>query len=323
MNSAANDLLVLLQRPISFHRCLLDVAGDHAGAVWLGQAIYWSGTGKNGKRRCDTEGWFFKTIEEWEEETGCSRKQQERVRAVLRGKGILEEKKEGLPCQLFYRVNFDALQASLYPVVQTGLHPVVQTGKKHGAQTDGDNVLYDARDPETTAETTAETTPPTAPVGPDLMDLTDDERPPVPKKRHPSFTTWARDVWNPFAAQHGLPKVRLDTPQDKRERDWSARCRTPGWFELLPQVLEKIPKSPFLMGKVDPKPGYKRMFANVDWLLTQAAVTKTLEGGYDDGGNPQPTDPNAELDKKYPYTRAPGETEEQLQQRLQARWKLD
>lgn len=99
--------------------------------------------------------------------------------------------------------------------------------------------------------------------------------------RYPSFKVWARDVWNPFASLHALPVVKVEAPQTGREGKWASRCRTPGWFESLPDVLGKIPSSDFLMGKIEPTNGHVRMIANVDWLLGQDAVAKTLEGKYD------------------------------------------
>lgn len=113
---------------------------------------------------------------------------------------------------------------------------------------------------------------------PKIDDPADDA---APQPRFPAFKTWARDVWNPFALRNGLPQVNADAPQRGRESAWSARCRTPGWFASLSQVLERIPTSDFLSGKISPTNGRKRFQANVDWLMRQDSATKTLEGKYD------------------------------------------
>ena len=65
-------LLCLLDRPIAFHRCLVEPCGGITAALLLGQALYWS------KRPNDPKGWFWKIQREWEQETGLSRKNRRR-----------------------------------------------------------------------------------------------------------------------------------------------------------------------------------------------------------------------------------------------------
>ncbi|MDN3699174.1 hypothetical protein QWY97_17765 [Vibrio cortegadensis] len=64
----------------------------------LSQAIYWS-------RRTNASGYFYKTQSEWEDETGMTRRELDTARKKLRELGILEEKKQGVPCRIFYRIN--------------------------------------------------------------------------------------------------------------------------------------------------------------------------------------------------------------------------
>lgn len=96
------DIFEFLDRPIAYHRSLVPLAGT-AGAIFLSQAIYWS------KRTSNPDLWFYKTAEEWEDETGLTRRVQERVREELRAKGILEEKLADNPAKLYFRVNQDKL----------------------------------------------------------------------------------------------------------------------------------------------------------------------------------------------------------------------
>lgn len=78
--------LKLLDRPIAFHRCFVDLAGSVTAALVLSQAIYWQ------KRILeDRDGWWYKTRSEWMEETGLSRRQQETARKCLKQLGVLVE----------------------------------------------------------------------------------------------------------------------------------------------------------------------------------------------------------------------------------------
>ncbi len=96
-----------LDRPIAFHRCLVKPSGSVEAALLLSQALYWS------NRTEDPDGWFYKTREEWEEETGLNRTSQEAARKRLKENGLLEEERRGLPARLYYRVNFEKLVAKL------------------------------------------------------------------------------------------------------------------------------------------------------------------------------------------------------------------
>lgn len=97
----------LLDRPIAFHPFFIDVGGSITAALFLSQLFYWS------LRTSDHDGWVYKTQAEWKEEIRLSRKQQESARRRLRERGLLEEKLEGLPAQLFYRINQRALVAGI------------------------------------------------------------------------------------------------------------------------------------------------------------------------------------------------------------------
>lgn len=140
----------LLDRPVAFHRAFLNFGAGVTGALMLSQAYYWS------KRTSDAEKWFYKSREEWEEETGLSRYEQEGARKNLVKSGVLEEQKKGVPCKLFYRVNIRILMAVLLgEIPQTsrrenhklvGVRPPGKRGGKAPAIT------------ETTQETSTETT---------------------------------------------------------------------------------------------------------------------------------------------------------------------
>jgi hypothetical protein len=108
------SILHLLDRPIAFHRIFAQIAGSAAGGVFLSQAVYWSN-----RLADDRAGWFWKTQAEWEAETCLTRKEQESIRKQLRQIGVLEEKRQGQPALLWFRLNEKTLESLiLYGSVQ-------------------------------------------------------------------------------------------------------------------------------------------------------------------------------------------------------------
>jgi hypothetical protein len=92
-------MIEFLDRPIAFHRSFIELGVGVTGALLLSQALYWS------KRTKHADKWFYKTQKEWTDETGMSRREIETARKKLRQLNILEEKKQGVPCKVFYRIN--------------------------------------------------------------------------------------------------------------------------------------------------------------------------------------------------------------------------
>jgi len=95
----------LLDRPIAFHRCFVTLTGSVKAAIMLSQAIYWQPRAKQ------EDGWWYKTAEEWQEETGLSQHEQRTARKDC-GKYLLSELR-GIPAQLFWKVDEDALYSDL------------------------------------------------------------------------------------------------------------------------------------------------------------------------------------------------------------------
>ena len=96
------SIIDLLDRPIAYQPIFVKLGAGVTGAVMLSQAVYWS-------KRTNNDGWFYKTQEDWELETGLTRREQETARKKLKALGILEEKKQGVPCKVFYKINAQAL----------------------------------------------------------------------------------------------------------------------------------------------------------------------------------------------------------------------
>ena len=85
-------------------------------------------------------------------------------------------------------------------------------------------------------------------------------------------------LWNPLAAQAGLPQVRAWTPE--RERHLRARCRDRPerqqavWWAA---VFRRVAESAFLTGG-----GPRGWRADLDWLLrSETHLVRVLEGAYD------------------------------------------
>jgi len=90
-------------KPIAYYPNLKRITGSTVATIFLCQFIYWTG-----KQR-DDEGWIYKTQSEIEQETGLTRTEQETARRILSKKGFLEHKYKGIPRQLYYRINIDAI----------------------------------------------------------------------------------------------------------------------------------------------------------------------------------------------------------------------
>lgn len=149
-----NTLAQLLDRPIAYHRIFVTLTGSVTAAVMLSQAVYWS-------RRTGEDGWFFKTREEWEEETGMGRAEQETARKKLKESGFWQEKRIGLPARMFYRVDFEAMANSLSANQMAGIKQSArpdsghQLGRIPANRNAGIKPTFII---ETTSETTSETT---------------------------------------------------------------------------------------------------------------------------------------------------------------------
>ena len=101
-------LLQVFDAPVSFHRCLIPLTGGVTAALMLSQAIWTT-------QELDPadEGWFVRSRDQWNQETGLSRWELETARRTLRDAGFLEERRAGLPAKLWYRVRADRVWLAL------------------------------------------------------------------------------------------------------------------------------------------------------------------------------------------------------------------
>jgi hypothetical protein len=103
MSISKSAMIQVLGSPVAYYATFAKVAKDVCAGVFISQFFYWYGRGH------DPELWIYKTQAEIEAETGLTRRNQETARKNLKALGILEEKLEGLPAKLHYRLNLDRL----------------------------------------------------------------------------------------------------------------------------------------------------------------------------------------------------------------------
>jgi len=101
-------MLDIFDEPIVFHRAYVPIAGGITAALFLSYAGYACADLPE-----DQEGWFTRTQNEWERDTGLTRREQETARRHLRERGLLEERRVGMPAVVWYRVNWAMLRDSL------------------------------------------------------------------------------------------------------------------------------------------------------------------------------------------------------------------
>lgn len=99
-----NVVKELLKRPVAYHSIFAKITGSVPAAVMLSQGIYWQG-------KADEKGeeWFQVTGTNWFEQTGLSPDAQLNARKILRSIGVWHEVKKGVPAQLYFRIDTDAL----------------------------------------------------------------------------------------------------------------------------------------------------------------------------------------------------------------------
>ena len=99
------------ERGVWVTQAQMRLTGSPDCALFLAQCVYWSG--------CETvkqrSGWFYKTRDEWKDETCLSRYKQEKARVRLKELGVLQERhqrrNDGI--RLWYRINIGLLNRKL------------------------------------------------------------------------------------------------------------------------------------------------------------------------------------------------------------------
>ena len=156
-------ILELFDRPIAYHRVFVTLTGSVKAAVMLSQAVYWQ------KRATQADGWWYKTANEWTDETGLTRREQDTARKEC-GK-YLKTDLRGVPATMYWQVDVDALSADLNdldsgesttksadPVCRKA--PIQFGGKRQSSLAESAKLVWrkapNIKDTETTTETTTE-----------------------------------------------------------------------------------------------------------------------------------------------------------------------
>lgn len=160
-------LVDYLTRPVAYHPVLARLLGSVPAAVMLSQAVYWQQ--RIPRKRppgCPGEGWWYHTAAEWFEETALTESSQITARKILRKTEFWHEQVAGMPCKLWFMVDFEALEYSLvnrqFPVSRgTSFRQIrEQDGRFTGN-------MVPVTPPPLYSETTPETSPETT-TGPEL-----------------------------------------------------------------------------------------------------------------------------------------------------------
>ncbi len=96
------NFLIQLGQPVAYYPKLAKFLGSVKAAVFICQLGYWEG-----KQR-DDDG-IYKTMVEFQVETGLSRREQDTARKTLRDLGYLFETKKGMPARIYYCINWDKI----------------------------------------------------------------------------------------------------------------------------------------------------------------------------------------------------------------------
>lgn len=135
-------------KPIAFNRHYVALGCGINGALMLSQMVYWS------KRTKDRNGSFYKTQDEWEEETGLGRREQETARKKLRELGFVSEHKRGVPCKVHFKVEHDVLYKALIKLAQNRQSSMAESAKLECTNQPNSNGGNSQSNTENTAETT-------------------------------------------------------------------------------------------------------------------------------------------------------------------------
>lgn len=100
-NTQLSTIELLTKRVVAVPPILIKVFGSAKLAIMWSQIAYWK------DKTNDKDGWIYKTQVEMYEETGLTRKEQDKAREIGRKLEVLEDKVMGTPPKIHYRVNLE------------------------------------------------------------------------------------------------------------------------------------------------------------------------------------------------------------------------
>lgn len=98
------ELIPEIGRPVVYYPALNNIIGDTESNIFFCYIVFWSSHTDD-----DANGWVYKTADEIHKETGLNKHTQQAVRKRLAHKGLLEEKRKGLPARMYFRANTHVL----------------------------------------------------------------------------------------------------------------------------------------------------------------------------------------------------------------------
>ena len=101
-----STLLHAIGSPIAFHPGLVPVLGSVNAVLFFGQIFYW-------QDKTDCPIGVYKSSEEIQQETGLTYREQSNAREKLRDCGVLIETEKRLEHRIYFRIDFDSLDALL------------------------------------------------------------------------------------------------------------------------------------------------------------------------------------------------------------------
>lgn len=106
-NGASGNVLrrLFARAPVAYYPELAEALGSIAAAIFLQEVGHWD--------QYSEDGWVFRTQDEIRRATALRVDAQNGARKILRDLDIIEEERKGVPARLYYRVNWDKLQALL------------------------------------------------------------------------------------------------------------------------------------------------------------------------------------------------------------------
>lgn len=148
---------------IAYRRSLVRLVDDVIAGLMLSQALYWTL-----HTDPDSDGWFYKSRDEWYEETGIERRAQELARRILRSTAYWEESGRGLPSRLHFRINVISLLQAMTAISSSSDRSLLP-------ENDGDITLPDGATLELPFSSESpysrvDISNPTAPLSPGAMD---------------------------------------------------------------------------------------------------------------------------------------------------------
>ncbi len=256
------DYLQELGRPVAYYPKLSHITGGVKETLFLCQLLYWEG------KQANKEGWIYKTQQEMFEETGLTRYEQETARRNLKNKGFIEEKLQGIPAKLHYKINFKAINEAWAEFVEeeTANNNVDEQRTSMGKsnkQAYGNTTNSGAETQQTITENTTENTTKTTTDG--IVSPSSQDKNNTPYKE-------IVQAYNDICIS--LPDVRVIS--DKRKDKMRVTYRKVGDINKFIDVFRKAESSDFLSGRNGKWSG-----CNFDWLINYNNFIKVIEGTYD------------------------------------------